>query len=364
MHRQVLQGVAGCLLLLASAGPVSAQEGGWRVARLSGEAWVSRVGASAIQLNADVIIGNGEKIQTSRSGRVQLVRGAEKIFVAPNSMLEISREDGGRTIVRQQTGSVDIEAEKKNVQHFEVRTPVLAAVVKGTRFTVTLRGGKAEVGVSSGQVDVTSFRSGQSVLVLPGQRASAMAVGRATLAVRGKGLFQNIRAGTPGASDVKPVSVPRGGFTRPIVGLGAGAPAQRANGDRTVRIAKPIGMPINVHQASRGLASGPGARVGETGRSVGARQNTSLWKQRADNEAAGVPSTSGSGAMLGGRANAASGAGTGVARAASVGGNGGNGAGGSGGGVGASASAAAIAVAGTGGAAASAAVRAANKRKK
>jgi hypothetical protein len=369
LRGQVCAGTLGCLVLWALAVPANAQEGGWRVARLSGEAWVTRAGTSASPLISDAVVGRGEKIQTSRNGRVQLVRGAETVLIAPNSVLELSDEDGGRTIVRQQAGSVSIEAEKKNVQHFEVRTPVLAAVVKGTQFTVTLRNGMADVAVSRGQVDVTSFRSGQSVLVLPGQRASASAIGRGALSIGGAGRPQAIRTGVPVTSDVRPVTVPRGGFTKPVVAPTADTAVRRAGLSSAPRISGTIGPRINVHQASKGLASAPNSQARETGRAA-ARGNTSLWKQQVEARDTGSSAGSAQGAMLGNSASApgiVGGVASGAASGAAGGAGGNSGGVGNAGGVGASAvgnavSAAATAAAGSGGAAGSAAVRAANRR--
>lgn len=365
LRRQAIVGVLGSLLLWTLVVPAAAQESGWRVTRLMGEAWVTRAGSPAIALTTDATVGNGEKIQTSRTGRVQLVRGAETVLVAPNSVIDISTGDGARTIVRQQAGSVSIEAEKKNVEHFEVRTPVLAAVVKGTAFTVTLRGGRATVGVARGGVDVTSFRSGQSVLVQPGQRASVPTVGRGTLAITGAGQLQSVRAGAPGVSDVKPVSVPRGGFTRPITSPTADTPVRRAAADHALRITAPIGTRIDIHKASKGLASEPRGVASESrraGRSADGR-NLSLWKQQSDAQASGDASTNSQGAMLGkagaaGMANAASGSANSAASGVASGLSGGAS------GPGNAVSAAATAAGGSGGAAVSAAVRGVNGRKK
>ena len=71
---------------------------------------------------------------TGGNGRVLLIRGQETILVAPNSVISVPAEkkDGMQTTILQQAGSIVLEVEKQNVQHFEVETPYLAAVVKGT----------------------------------------------------------------------------------------------------------------------------------------------------------------------------------------------------------------------------------------
>jgi hypothetical protein len=77
------------------------------------------------------------------------------------------------TSVLQFHGSVTIEAERRNVQHFSVQTPVLAAVVKGTQFTVTYRNGQARVDVDRGVVQVQDNAHNMVVDVTPGQAAQA-----------------------------------------------------------------------------------------------------------------------------------------------------------------------------------------------
>ena len=73
-----------------------------------------------------------------------LVRGEETILISPNSVIGVPAEkkDGMSTTIVQQAGSILLEVEKRNVKHFEVETPYLAAVVKGTQFSVTVDGAR------------------------------------------------------------------------------------------------------------------------------------------------------------------------------------------------------------------------------
>ena len=90
----------------------------------------------------------------------------------------ILRSHGGKTIV-QQAGSILLDVEKRNVKHFEVETPYLAAVVKGTKFTVTSGDEGASVKVTRGSVQkrlAPAPAAGIPVRAAAGTPASAAAV--------------------------------------------------------------------------------------------------------------------------------------------------------------------------------------------
>jgi hypothetical protein len=145
----------------------------WVADRLRGEVSVMS-GGNWLQLQRGEVVPDGVSVRTGADGRVELLRGAERIELASNT--EISIRDAGSqkmTSVLQTYGSVTIEAERRNVQHFSVQTPVLAAVVKGTQFTVSYRNGQARVDVERGLVQVQDAGHDMVVDVAPGQWAEA-----------------------------------------------------------------------------------------------------------------------------------------------------------------------------------------------
>jgi len=201
-----------CLLLMfvvvCAGSEAIAQSAAWRVSKSSGEVWVSTSGAQQASLTDDAVLNSGDNIRTGRNGRVLLVRGQEQILISPNSVISLpAPKSPGTTTVIQQSGTILLDVEKRNVQHFEVETPYLAAVVKGTQFRVTVAQGESFVTVRGGQVDVTDFRSGQSALVQPGQMAKAGLVGKAGLSLSGAGTMSPIRPGTPRTPPVAPLQV-------------------------------------------------------------------------------------------------------------------------------------------------------------
>ena len=270
------------LVLGASSGALAADNGGWSVSKSSGEVWIATTGADQVSLHQQEVLNPGDTIRTGRNGRVLLMRGEETILIAPNSVvgLPVEKTDGLQTTILQQAGSILLDVEKRNVQHFEVETPYLAAVVKGTQFRVTVNAASTSVEVNRGQVEVSDFKSGQIAQVLPGQAATASAHGKTGLALSGSGAFIPIEQGKPRASSIDRVPVPRDGLHAPhnaangkiIHALGtvdttSGRPApplreRQATGNspakrNVIRISASLGeVKLNVQKATHGLAHG------------------------------------------------------------------------------------------------------------
>src|SRR3569833_2853143 len=171
--------VAALILGMAS-GASAADDGVWSVSKSSGEVWIAADGVQPVSLGQEGTLMAGETIRTGRNGRVMLVRGEETILISPNSVvgLPAEKKEGLSTAIIQQAGSILLEVEKRSVKHFEVETPYLAAVVKGTQFSVTVGAGSTKVGVLRGQVEVSDFKTGQIAHVMPGQAAAIVLGGR------------------------------------------------------------------------------------------------------------------------------------------------------------------------------------------
>jgi hypothetical protein len=82
-------------------------------------------------------------------------------------------------------GTVTVEAERLQIQHFSVQTPFLAAIVKGTRFTVHSDDVESSVDVARGLVQVQDYVHGVATDITPGQ--SAVVSDEVVLAVSGHG---------------------------------------------------------------------------------------------------------------------------------------------------------------------------------
>src|SRR3954467_950424 len=197
--------LAAALILGTASVASAADDGVWSVGKASGEVWVATSGAQQVSLNQQEALKPGDTIRTGRNGRVLLVRGEETILISPNPVggLPTEKKDGLSTTIIQQAGSILLEVEKRNVKHFEVETPYLAAVVKGTQFRVSVNAGKTSVDVMRGQVEVADFKSGQIARVMAGQHATAFAHGKNGLSLGGTGTLNPIEQGKPRATSIE-----------------------------------------------------------------------------------------------------------------------------------------------------------------
>ncbi|WP_238180064.1 FecR domain-containing protein, partial [Methylobacterium haplocladii] len=285
--------------LLIAPGIAVSDDGPWRIAKVSGDAWIAGDTVRPASVSDNALLRAGDSIRTGRSGRVLLNRGSESILVSPNSAITLpaAGRPGMSTLV-QRAGTILLDVEKRNVQHFEVETPYLAAVVKGTRFRVSLESGRARVEVERGRVQVADFKTGESALVLPGQSARAGANIEPGLQLSGRGTLSSIEHGAPRAPRIAPLDVPKGGLG-PMPGSiplraptlpGAGETGGLVGGANGVlRIAAPIGeVSLDVHTATNGVARSERQGNAGTGRptvwSTGdLNPGTNVGKNRATN---------------------------------------------------------------------------------
>jgi hypothetical protein len=282
------------MALVLAASSACAEDGAWSVSKSSGEVWIATTGAEQVSLKPEEVLKPGDTIRTGRNGRVLLVRGEETILIAPNSVIGLPAEkkEGLSTTIVQQAGSILLEVEKRDAKHFEVETPYLAAVVKGTQFSVTINAASTRVDVRRGQVEVSDFKSGQIAQVMPGQVATAFAHGKPGLSLSGSGTFNPIEQGKPRASSVERVPVPKSGLSAPhnaangkfihalgqvgAVKMGAATlKPQKASDDtpgrrKGMRISAALGeVRLNFQKVTHGLAHGavaPGSAKNSSGK--------------------------------------------------------------------------------------------------
>jgi hypothetical protein len=169
--RNLPRKLACAFLLACTALSSAAIAEEWIVDRLRGELLVQQGGRWTALARGDTV-NDRETIRTGDEARVVLTRGNQSIEIDGASELVIhEREAGQMTTVQQQYGTVTIEAERREVQHFSVVTPFLAAIVKGTRFTVQSGDDESTVEVLRGLVQVQDNVHSVATDVAPGQSA-------------------------------------------------------------------------------------------------------------------------------------------------------------------------------------------------
>jgi hypothetical protein len=158
------------LLVFASglAAHAATDPAAWRVVQSIGEVSVNTADVNITKPKPGTLLPASAIIITGSNGRAILSRQGQQIVVQPNSRLELSPDAGGRTVMRQLGGVVGFSVDRRKVPHFEVNTPFLAAIVKGTRFEVSVYDDHAKVNVSEGKVEVRSALSRAATLVRPG----------------------------------------------------------------------------------------------------------------------------------------------------------------------------------------------------
>ncbi|WP_161633291.1 MULTISPECIES: FecR family protein [unclassified Labrenzia] len=169
------------------------------ITRISGTVYLVAPGIQAHRARKGMALHKGHTIATRKGARAVLQRGNDSITVGPNTEFALSqyRSNDSQTTLLQRKGTIDVDVETRGRPFFRVETPYLAAVVKGTRFSVTVTGNESQVSVQRGVVGVqdlasgqqSDLRAGQSVQSAPGKFNGLKSVGKSRAA---------IQQGTPG----------------------------------------------------------------------------------------------------------------------------------------------------------------------
>lgn len=156
---RTLQFIVAIFVFIAT--PATAKDGGpaaWIVAQKSGHVQLVRAGMQPASVQLRAALSPGDVVATGADGRAMLTRGGDYVIVAPGSRLLLPKNEprSGFTQLIQQVGTMLFKVRHTGVPHFEVQTPMLAAVVKGTSFTVIVEEDRAAVQVTEGLVEVNS----------------------------------------------------------------------------------------------------------------------------------------------------------------------------------------------------------------
>lgn len=129
----------------------------WRVTALEGLVQVMDEEEGKAFRNAapGEVLTVGAVVTTGLESSAELTNGFQKITIRSNSRLRVpeDRRDG-MTRVLHELGTILFDIDRKDGPHFQVDTPLVTAVVKGTRFTVVVGPETTTVEVTEGLVEV------------------------------------------------------------------------------------------------------------------------------------------------------------------------------------------------------------------
>lgn len=157
--------------------PMAGWASDWHVTQVTGPTWtIAAPGAQPQRVTKGAVVKTGVTFATQRGGRAILTDGSTVLAVGPGTTITIT-DRGPKTIVAQKQGVIGLEVEKRDRPHFSVQTPYLAAVVKGTNFSVEVTDQGADVDVIDGVVGVTDKKGRKTADVTAGERASVSKIG-------------------------------------------------------------------------------------------------------------------------------------------------------------------------------------------
>lgn len=162
--------------LALGAASTSADE--WTVTGVSGEVGVTtqqaRLGA------ADIVPGLRLQapftVRTGSGGELAITRGEDSLGIGPDSLLDLPEAAGDGaggplTRIHQKLGSVLYQVRHRLEALFEVHTPYLVSVVKGTTFNVLATADSSTVALIEGRLLVRTPDERAEVFLEPGQAA-------------------------------------------------------------------------------------------------------------------------------------------------------------------------------------------------
>ena len=249
----------------------------WQISEVTGEVTLESEGV-ALAAERGATLKAGDTVTTGDGGRAVVVRGGEYVIVSPKSRIRISQPDAAdqKTQIFQSLGSALFKIEKKESWDFGVKTPYLAAVVKGTTFNVTVTDAGSTVQVTEGKVEVSTLDGGASDLIVPGRIARVDAAEMLALKVLGtdekvirspaaSGVPSGVKAETPEApaADTSAGESVEIGVVGQAVGAGASGASDfgflqgNGQGGFSGQVESAVGGgPASVSAATNGLVGG------------------------------------------------------------------------------------------------------------
>jgi hypothetical protein len=167
--------IAALLILSPIAPGIAGPDDVWRVSQSAGDVSVTTGDDLRMAATPRLALSEGTRLATGANARAVIYRGQEQITLQPLSQLVLTRTSPRETKVLQATGTALYTIGKKAAPHFQVDTPTLAAVVKGTSFSVAVNRTRSDVSVTEGAVQVATLVGGAVTLIRSGMSATVSA---------------------------------------------------------------------------------------------------------------------------------------------------------------------------------------------
>ena len=167
-----------CLLMVFNVGISEAATDSlpknWTVIEGAGEVSIKTASGLALSIQPGTKLNPPFTILTGTDGRVVVTHGQDKLTISPNSKSTFPEpgETGQITRIQQTLGSVLYHVQHRVKARFEVDTPYLVSVVKGTTFTIHVSSDASTVALIEGRLQVSTPDKKFELILKPGQVAT------------------------------------------------------------------------------------------------------------------------------------------------------------------------------------------------
>lgn len=169
-----MSSVRAGLALLFSLTALNAMAADWVVVKVTQPARYTDDRKTWHEVKRGMVLKNESWLSTGNRARIILQRNQDQVVFQPGTMAGLYERASAvvHTDFAQQSGELRLSIDPRVTPHLAVQTPYMAALVKGTVFSVKVTAKGSSVSVERGRVQVSDVKSGETVGVSAGQKAT------------------------------------------------------------------------------------------------------------------------------------------------------------------------------------------------